>query len=72
MLTALYAAGQGGISRQTFVEKNSVSAPDEMARIKKEMDEQIERERKQAEQAVDLEIRKTNATKTNTTSNTSK
>lgn len=72
MLTALYAAGNGGISRQTFVEKNSVSAPDEMARIKKEMEEQMALEQKKAEQAMELEIKKAEATKTDTTSNTSK
>lgn len=36
MLTALYASGNGGISRQTYVEKNTISAPDEMMRIEKE------------------------------------
>lgn len=67
MLSTLY--GAGGISQQTFVEKNTVSAPDEMARINKEKQQQMEDEQKQAEKTTELEIKKTNATK-NTTSNT--
>lgn len=71
MLTALYASGNGGISLQTFVEKNTVSAPDEMARIQKEKQQQMEEEQRQAEQAAELEIKKAKATKTND-SNTTK
>lgn len=72
MLTALYAAGNGGISRQTFVEKNTVSTPDEMERIRREVAEQQAREKEMAEQTTELEIKKANATKNTTTSSTSK
>lgn len=68
MLTALYAAGNGGISRQTFVEKNTVSAPDEMARIEKEKAQQMKEEQQQMEKTTELEIKKAKATKS-TTSN---
>lgn len=33
--------GAGGISKQTFVEKNTISTPDEIMRIKKEHDEEL-------------------------------
>lgn len=71
MLTALYQSGNGGISRQTFVEKNTVSAPDEMERIKKEQEEQMALEQKKAEQTMELEIKKQKATSSNTNSNAS-
>lgn len=61
MLTALYQSGNGGISRQTYIEKNTISAPDEMARIQKEKEQQMEDEQKQAEQAMELEIKKNKA-----------
>lgn len=54
MLTTLYQSGQGGISRQTFVEMNTISAPDEMARIKREHEEQLKEEEEQAEKAASL------------------
>ena len=54
MLATLYASGNGGISRQTFVEKNTVSAPDEMARIQKEHEEKIREEEEQAKKAAEL------------------
>lgn len=41
--------GAGGISQQTLVEKNTVSAPDEIERIKKEHDKEIEEARAQEE-----------------------
>ena len=69
MLSTLH--GAGGISQQTFVEKNTISAPDEMARIQKEKQQQMEEEQKLAEQTAELEIKKANATKT-TTTNTAK
>lgn len=65
MLTALYQSGKGGISRQTFVEKNTISAPDEIQRIKKEQEEQMALEQKQAEQSMELEIKKQKATSSN-------
>lgn len=46
--------GAGGISQQTLVEKNTVSTPDEMMRIQKELEEQIKREDEQAEKAAKL------------------
>lgn len=54
MLTTLYQSGNGGISRQTFVEKNTVSAPDEMARIQKEHEDKIREEEEQARKAAEL------------------
>lgn len=54
MLTALFASGNGGISRQTFVEKNTVSAPDEMARIRREHEEQMREQEEQAKKAAAL------------------
>lgn len=54
MLTTLYQSGNGGISRRTFVEKNTASAPDEMARIEKEHEEKMKEEEKQARKAAEL------------------
>lgn len=54
MLTALYQSGNGGISRQTYVEKNTVSAPDEMNRIKKEREEQMREQEEQARREAEL------------------
>ena len=44
MLSTLY--GSGGISQQTYVEKNTVSAPDEMSRIQKEHEKKLEEDEK--------------------------
>lgn len=49
MLATLYQGGNGGISRQTFIEKNTVSAPDEANRIQKEHDAAIKEADEQAE-----------------------
>jgi hypothetical protein len=46
MLATMKNAGL--ISRQTSVEKNTISTPDEMARIKREIEEAAEREQEQA------------------------
>lgn len=43
--------GSGGISRQTFVEKNTVSTPDELMRIQKEHEQELAEAQQQAEQA---------------------
>lgn len=59
MLATLY--GAGGISQQTFVERNTVSAPDEIARIQKEKEQQMAEEQKKAEQDMELEIKKNKA-----------
>ena len=53
MLTALYQSGNGGISRQTYVEANTISAPDEMARIKKEHEEKIREQQEEAQKAME-------------------
>lgn len=52
MLTTLYSGGHGGISRQTYVEANTVSAPDEMARIRKEHEESMREQERQAKEAL--------------------
>lgn len=70
MCSTVFASG--GISQQTYVEKNTLSAPDEMARIQKEKQQQMEEEQKLAEQATELEIKKAKATKNTTNSNASK
>lgn len=54
MLATLYANGNGGISRQTYIERNTISAPDEMHRIKSEHDEQLREQEEQAEKAAAL------------------
>lgn len=41
MLTALYQSGNGGISRQTYIEMNTVSTPDEINRIKREHQDKL-------------------------------
>lgn len=46
--------GAGGISQQTLVEKNTVSTPDEMWRIKKEREEEIRQAEEQARKAAEL------------------
>lgn len=46
--------GAGGISQQTLVEKNTVSTPDEMMRIKKEREEEIRQAEEQARKAAQL------------------
>lgn len=69
MLTTLYQSGNGGISRQTFVEKNTVSAPDEMARIQKEHEDAIREQEEQSEKAAELAQR---TSKQNTTSENNK
>lgn len=69
MCSTVYASG--GISQQTYVEKNTLSAPDEMSRIQKEKQQQIEEEKKQAEQTMELEIKKAKATSTNDKSQSS-
>ena len=53
MLSTLH--GAGGISTQTFVEKNTVSTPDEMMRIRKEHEEQLKEQEDQAEKTAALE-----------------
>ena len=40
MLTTLH--GAGGISNQTLIEKNTESCPDEMARVQKEKEAEIQ------------------------------
>lgn len=45
MLSTLYAAGNGGISRQTYIEKNTVSTPDELMRIRNEHKEAAREQR---------------------------
>lgn len=65
--------GAGGISLQTFVEKNTVSAPDEMARIDKEHQQELEEQEKQADAENARAIKLNNAKNTTTTnSNTAK
>lgn len=54
MLTTLYASGKGGISRQTYVEKNTVSAPDEMSRIQKEHEAELKEQEEQARKEAEL------------------
>lgn len=54
MLTTLYSGGNGGISRQTYIEKNTISTPDEVARIQREHEEQIKEQDEQAEKAAAL------------------
>lgn len=70
MLTTLYASGNGGISRQTFVEKNTVSAPDEMSRIQKEHEEAIREQEEQAEKETDRAIKADKAKNANSNTNT--
>lgn len=54
MLATLYASGNGGISRQTYVENNTISTPDELMRIQKEHEDQIREQEEQAKRAVAL------------------
>lgn len=54
MLATLYGGGEGGISRQTYVEQNTISAPDEMSRINREHKAKLKEEEKQAEKAAAL------------------
>lgn len=54
MLTALYQSGNGGISRQTYVEKNTISTPDELMRIRKEHEEQIKEQEEQERKAAEI------------------
>ena len=46
--------GAGGISQQTLVEKNTVSTPDEMARIQREHEEQLREQEERAIKAAEL------------------
>lgn len=46
--------GAGGISQQTFVEKNTVSTPDEMMRIRKEHEAELREQEAQARKAAQL------------------
>ena len=57
--------GAGGISQQTFVEKNTVSAPDEMARIEKEHKEELAEREEQANKEAERTIKTANATSAN-------
>lgn len=54
MLATLYANGNGGISRQTYIEKNTISTPDEYMRIKKEHEESIREQEAQAQKAAEM------------------
>lgn len=54
MLATLYAGGNGGISRQTYIEKNTASTPDETARIRREHEEKMREEEEQAAKAAAL------------------
>ena len=52
MLTTLH--GAGGISNQTLIEKNTESCPDEMARVQKEKEAEIQEELEKQERTLQL------------------
>lgn len=54
--------GAGGISQQTLVEKNTVSTPDEMARIQREHKKEIQEQEQQAANAAALAQKTTEET----------
>lgn len=52
MLTTLH--GAGGISNQTLIEKNTESCPDEIARVQKEKEAELQEELRKQEQTLQL------------------
>lgn len=52
MLATLHSSG--GISQQTYIEKNTISTPDELMRIRKEHEEQIKEQEEQERKAAEI------------------